>query len=265
MTSLKYYRLSGRGTTYGGHLGARPVSGDATPSPRPTRVAPPTAPPLRGLRAVPLGEAGARRSGRNLKALQIFCGPNKSMEVALRELVTLPDLRGTWTLTTDILDADESCRTSIWADVQRWKPEGRFRMYQGVDDAQANVGAARTPSRGHSLTLEGQNLCVSPLYGELSPTLTPTPRDMSSRRLAVENVRVVTAHVNTTWIAGDTPSDPNRCTRSEGRTRLSPPFHPPLLRTKTRPSGRRSLKSLRMTRLSKSVADACNSHSQLER
>ena len=135
MTSLKeYYRLSGRGTTYGGHLGAPSDLGGATPPPRaapptsrPPRAAPPTTPPPRGLRAVSGGEERARRPARGLKALEIFCGPNKSMEVALRELTTLPDLKGTWTLTTDTLDADESCRPSIWADVQRWKPEARFR------------------------------------------------------------------------------------------------------------------------------------------
>ena len=64
---------------------------------------------------------------RKLKALEIFYGPNKSMETALQELTTRPDLPGAWTISTDTLDVDESCRPSVWADVRLWRPESRFQ------------------------------------------------------------------------------------------------------------------------------------------
>ena len=109
VTSLKeYYRLSGRGARHGGHFGAPSDLGGAThlggAAPRAAHAALAKQAPYRDALA---NGAPARRPVRKLKALEIFCGPNKSMEVALQELTTRPDLPGAWTLSTDTLDVDE--------------------------------------------------------------------------------------------------------------------------------------------------------------
>lgn len=127
VTSLReYYRLSDRGLTHEGLFSKSPAQlGDAKPRTA-THVA-------RGLKSVAIRPHSQRTRDdenthrpKHFKTLEIFCGPNKSMENALKELSAKPEMKNLMTLTTDTLDVDETCRPSIWADVLFWRPETRF-------------------------------------------------------------------------------------------------------------------------------------------
>lgn len=121
MTSLKeYLRLSGRGAVHKNHFSNTPrQAGGAVaniaraPTQRPLN----TSAPLWGA-----GEARRQRKPRHFRVLEVFCGPNKSMEHALRELAVSPEMSGLMTISVDTLDIDGSCAPSIWADVRHWKP-----------------------------------------------------------------------------------------------------------------------------------------------
>jgi len=121
MTSLKeYLRLSGRGTVHENHFSHPPGrAGGANPTAKIAR-APSSTPASSAAAATP-------RRPRHFRALEVFCGPNKSMERALQELAAAPEMSNLMTITTHTLDVDASCNPSIWADVTQWKPELRFK------------------------------------------------------------------------------------------------------------------------------------------
>ncbi len=125
VTSLKeYIRLLGRGAVHENHFSNTPrqaggaVANIARAPTRRTLDA--SAPPWDA------GEARRQRKPRHFKVLEVFCGLNKSMEHALRELAASPEMSGLMTISVDTLDVDGSCAPSIWADVCCWKPKSRF-------------------------------------------------------------------------------------------------------------------------------------------
>ena len=119
MTSLKeYLRLSGRGAVHENHFSNNPRQAGgavANIARAPTQPRPDDANSTR-----------RERKPRHFKALEVFCGPNKSMERALRELAAAPEMAGLMTISVDTLDIDGSCAPSIWADVRKFTPEWRF-------------------------------------------------------------------------------------------------------------------------------------------